>query len=63
MKKRNVTVSHVLLNALGILGANGVHAQHNLHAKLEYNLEAVNVLENPDVTASVLPKNPSNAVD
>lgn len=63
MRRKNATLRAVPHNALGTHGANGVHAQLNLPVKLEFRIEAVNVLENLDVTASDLPRNLSNAVD
>lgn len=63
MKRKNATLKAVPHNVPGIHGANGVHAQLSLPVKLEFKIEAVNVLENLDVTASDLPRNLNNAVD
>lgn len=63
VRRENVTPKAAPHNALGILGANGVHALPNSPAKSEFKTEAVNVSESPDVTALDLPRNLNNAVD
>lgn len=63
VRRRSATPRAVLHNALGTHGANGAHARLNSHVKLEFKQEAVNALENLDVTASDLPRNLNNAAD
>lgn len=63
MRRENVTLKAVPHNVLGTPGANGVHALLNSLVKLEFKTEAVNALENLDVTASDLPRNLNNAAD
>lgn len=63
VRRENATLRAVLHNALGTLGANGVHALPNLPVKSEFRTEAVNVSESLDVTALDLLRNLNSAVD